>query len=107
MAENEWFRTSGNIALPPVPGKIADVADFLERCATQGRYALELDRLDLCLAVEQMNFDHFTDNRHVKTKTQLAVSAVALHLREECVRTPQSMHRVRMALLRLRHALEE
>jgi hypothetical protein len=85
-----------------LPAKIEDVADFLFAYVKEAEQASEEQRLEACLAAEQMNFERLAPDRYRKNLARLAVAHVALHLREENVCSTASRHNVTMALVRLR-----
>jgi hypothetical protein len=85
-----------------LPSSIDDVAEFLEARVKEAEAADEGERLSLCLATEQMNFDHLAPDVFRKNLAQQAVSAVAYYLREEHFRTAPARHGAVMALNRLR-----
>jgi hypothetical protein len=85
-----------------LPTKIEDVADFLDAYVKEAEKSSEEERLEACLAAELMNFERLAPDQKRKSLVRLAAAHVALHLREENVRSTASRHNVTMALARLR-----
>lgn len=85
-----------------MPTKIEEVANFLEKYVIIARHLGELDRLDRCLAAEQMDFSHLSLNKMIRDLARKAVTAAADDLREENFGNSKSRHRLGLALARLR-----